>query len=408
MDDATIHHLLTTVPVADSRELDRICEQAAKALIAAGKEPSFTVESADFDTDPFLITADRFWFFRFGDHPSVRTAAACAHWLARHVVAEHRTAVAEKWALGYAFVTKDSVESKHELAEATEDIVAGDDNSGDLAYFATLHHAGKLRSNFQFDELYQFLDSSLLAIAAGAHREDPLLAALAAFGAFGSRNITEERARNLYFRAWDAPGRTRHVLDVCVNALSAAAPFPDQGELLRDHAQHAVDQHPADHIFRFRLATGLHLCGQHDRALQAIDDALRLLPAVGSRGSHKLLQEQYLVQRNAIQEGRQRAGWTAEQQQRWQAQAAANDEIQHSLRTSGIRAIELVTVFTAAIAFTVGSLQITLSGTLGLADRLWLMLGLGIVLLVFALTIVGGTWFVTRHRSPHIRTRRTR
>lgn len=398
MDDARIHDLLSNVSLSDSRELDRVCEQVAEALLAAGTEPTFTVGSADFDADPFLIAADRYWFGRFKALPSVRTAAECARWLTEHVGSAHRTAIEQKWSLGYAFVTKDSVESQQELAETTEAIVGSDDNTGDLAYFATLYHAGKLRSNFWFDELYQFLESSLLALAAGRHRREPLFVALTAFGAFGSRAITEERAKELFHRAWNSPDRTRHVTDVCVNAVSAAAPFDDQGDMLRTHAQTAVDEHPSDHIFHFRLATGQHMCGAHDLALTSIDQALRLLPATGSRGSHKLLQEQYLAKRDAIQEGRLRAIWAADQQRRWDAQEDANTDLQQSLATSGVRAIELVTVFTAAIAFAVGSLQITLSGNLGLAERLWMLAALGGGLLLFAGTIVGGTWLIVRRR----------
>jgi hypothetical protein len=400
MDDNTISRELNQAAAGDSRELDRVCQRVADMLFDEGMEPQFTVNSADFAADPYLICADLYWFRRFKDIPSVRTAVECARWLVTHVSPEHRTAVEQKWSLGYAFVTKDSVESRTELAEATEYIVSHDDMHGDLAFFATLYHAGKLRSNFSFDELHQFLESSLLAMAAGAHGKDPIFVALQAFGAFGSRAITAEHAKALLHLAWSSPDRSRHVTDVCVNALSAAAPFDDQGELLLSHAQQAVNAHPADHIFHFRLATGQHMCGAHDHALDSIDTALRLLPAMGIRGSHKLLQEQYLAKRDAIQEGRLRAIWTTQQQERWHDQETANVELQHTMQTSAVRAVELVAIFTAAIAFAVGSLQVTLSGTLSLHDRLWLMVTLGTSLLLFALLIITGTWYITRIRRP--------
>jgi hypothetical protein len=398
MDDTTISAELHRAAASDSRELDRICEQVAAALIDDGIEPPFQVSSADFDTDPFLICADRYWYRRFLALPSVRTAAECASWLNDQVAGEHRAVIEQKWTLGYAFVTKDTVESRTELAEATEDIVSRDQSSGHIAFFAALYHAGKLRSNFNFDELRQFLESSLLALAAGARREEPIFIALQAFAAFGSRAITAEHAISLLERAWTSADRTRHVVDVCVNGLSSAAPFDTQGELLRQHAQEAITAYPNDHIFHFRLATGQHMCGDHDGALDNIDIALRLLPAIGNRGSHKLLQEQYLAKRDAIQEGRLRAVWAAQQQQRWDRQEAANADIQQTVQSSAIRAVELVAIFTAAIAFAVGSLQVTLNGSLTLSDRIWLVATLGAGLAIFALLIIGGTWFITRTR----------
>lgn len=398
MDDNTISEELTRAASADSRELDRTCELVAAALIEQGVEPPFEIRSADFSADPYLICADRYWFRRFHHLPSVRTAAECARWLHTHITAEHRAAIEQKWALGYAFVTKDTVESRSELAEATEQIVSDDHAAGDTAFFATLYHAGKLRSNFSFDELHQFLESSLLAMAAGAHRQDPIFVALEAFAAFGSRTITTEHAITRLNLAWSSPARTRHVVDVAVNALSASAPFAAQGDMLRQHAQEAVDLYPDSDIFHFRLATGEHMCGEHDAALASIDTALRLLPAIGNRGSHKLLQEQYIAKRDAIQEGRLRAIWAADQQRRWEHQETANTELRATLQSSAIRAVELVTIFTAAIAFAVGSIQVTLNGTLALHDRIWLVATLGIGLIIFALLIIGGTWFITRTR----------
>jgi hypothetical protein len=354
---------------SDSRELDRICEQVAEALIKENVTPPFEVRSADFAADPYLICADRYWRLRFLDRPTITTAGECARWLITHVATEYRGEVGQKWSLGYGFITRDSVESRGELAEATERIVREDDAAGDIAFFATLYHAGKLRSNFWFDELHQFLESSLLAIAAGRHREDPLFVALQAFAAFGSRAITVEHATTQLNRAWNASQRSRHVVDICLNALSAAVPFEGQGQLLRQRAEEAVAHYPQDDLFHFRLATGQHMCDQHDAALTSIDSALRLLPAVGNRGSHKLLQEQYLAKRDAIQEGRLRALWATEQQRRWERQESANTDLRQTMQSSTIRAVELIAIFTAAIAFTVGSLQITLNGELALGTE---------------------------------------
>ncbi|MEU3604106.1 hypothetical protein AB0E83_01350 [Streptomyces sp. NPDC035033] len=420
MDAGAYAARLDAVVAADSRELDRVCEEVAGALLRDGAEPPFDVGSADFAADPYLICADRYWRLRFLERPTILTAAACAVWLGARVAREARTEVLERWALGYAFITKDSVESAVELARATEEIVSRDAPAGDVAYFATLYHAGKLRSDFHFDELHQFLDSSLLALAAGAHRQSALFTALRSFAAFGSRALTAEYATGLLDRAWRSPERTRHVVDICLNGIQFAVPFDGHGVLLRDRAAEAVRDHPGDHMFRFRLATGLHMTGDHDAALAEVDTALRLLPAVGNRGSHKLLQEQYLTKREVIVEGRLRAALDAEHrarlaereerhQERWaRAEEEARRqkeeleralrESQESARANHVRSVELVALFASVIAFAVGSLQVTLTGDFSLRDRLLLIGAWGLGHVAFALLVIGGTWLITRPR----------
>ncbi|MFD4989015.1 hypothetical protein [Streptomyces sp. NPDC058374] len=420
---ASVSHAarLDQVSGADSRELDQVCEEVAAALYAEGTEPPFRVGSADFAADPQLICADRYWRLRFLDRPSVRTAAACSTWLVGHVARDHRTEVLEKWSLGYAFITKDSVESGQELSQALEAIVGQDTPGADTAYFTTLYQAGKHRANFWFDELHQFLDSSPLALAAGSHRRSPLFTALRSFAAFGSRVVTADHAISLLDEAWHSPDRTRHVVDICLNGIQAATPFDGAAALLRDRAAEAVRDHPRDHIFHFRLASGQHLAGQLDDALASIDAALRHLPAQGSRGSHKLLQEQYLARRDAILHSRQRARLDVEHEERlraqderhrihWEqlqtelrgradAQERAHRESQEQARANHVRSVELVAVFTSAIAFAVGSLQVSLSGDFSLRDRLLLIGVWGVAHVVFALLIVGGTWLITRPRD---------
>ncbi|MFI5805733.1 hypothetical protein [Streptomyces sp. NPDC051561] len=420
MDFASHTARLDSISATDSRELDRVCEEVATALYEGGGEPPFTVESADFAADAHLICADRYWRLRFLERPDIRTAADCSRWLNVHVTREHRTEVLEKWSLGYAFITKDTVESTAELSRAVEEIVGQENSSGDVAYFATLYHAGKLRSNFWFDELHQFLDSSLLTLAAGVHRRSALFTALRSFAAFGSRAITAEHATGLLDQAWNSPERTRHVVDICLNGINVAAPFEGHGELLRDRAAEAVRDHPFDHIFHFRLAAGQHLVRDEDAALVSITTALRHLPALGSRGSHKLLQEQYLAKRDAILEGGRRALLDAEHEQRLRAQEArhqqryeqleaelhrrgdeqakAHREGQEAARANHVRSVELVAVFTSAIAFAVGSLQVSLTGSFTLRDRLFLIGAWGVAHVVFALLVVGGTWLITRPR----------
>ncbi|MEV0528637.1 hypothetical protein AB0I66_34980 [Streptomyces sp. NPDC050439] len=402
MDSAAVVAQLSGIALGSSRELDRVCLETAAALLADDVEPPFDVASADFATDAYLICADRYWWQRFLRSPTIRTAAACARWLGDHIAEAHRVEIGHRWALGNAFVTRDNVEEISELAgDALVDIIGNDGAAEDIAFFVTLYHAGKLRANFWHDALLQFLESAPLANAAGPHRHESIFVALRAFGALGSRAITAEHATGLVDQAWNDPHRTRDVVDICLNGLAMATPFDMQGELLRDRAGAAVREYPDDHMFHFRLAQGRHLCADYGAALESVDTALRLLPATGSRVSHGALQEQYLSKRDTIQEGRLRARWDAELRQRWDRQEAANAELARTVRSSSVRSIELLAVFTAAIAFAVGSLQVTLTGSLSLRDRLWLLAAQGGVLAAFSLLVVGGTWLITRksHRE---------
>ncbi|MGA4979275.1 hypothetical protein [Streptomyces cinereoruber] len=382
---------------ADAADLGRIAEEAALWLHESRQEPDFEVRSADFATDPFFVCADRYWRRRFADSPSSETALACARWIAVHTTTECRSAVREQWTLGNGFINRSHIETREQLDEAARGIV-GVPEAADLALTLLLYHAGKLRANFAFDDLNTILTTSALATAAGTHRNEPVVLALRSFAAFGSRALTTEHASDLLDRAWTAPHRSRHVLDVCLNGLAFSVPFDGQGELLRRLAQEAVDTHPDNHMFRFRLATAHHLCADDDEALSHVDAALAMLAHHGTF-SRELLLEQYLVKRDAIQEARLRAAREAEHEARWRRQDAANADLERAMHRSSVRAVELVAVFTSAIAFAVGSLQVTLSGTLRLRERLWLLTALGAGLTVFALLIVGGTWLITRRRS---------
>ncbi|MEU9115999.1 hypothetical protein AB0D04_30590 [Streptomyces sp. NPDC048483] len=397
MDATAVSAQLTGARGLEARDFGRVCDEVSAALVNAGTPPSFEIHSSDFDTDPFFVCADRYWRQRFQSHPSIRTAAECARWITGHVVAECRSAVVEQWSLGFAFINRGSIESTVQLTEVVQEIAGLGEASSDVAFFVALYHAGKLRAGHCFDELHSFLQSSPLAMAAGPHRQRPLFVALQSFAAFGSRALTIEHATDLFHQAWSSTRRTRRVVDICLHGLAFAVPFEAQAEMLRMHAEEAVAAYPHDHMFHFRFATGLHMCGLHDAALRSVDTALVLLTGSASF-SHDVMQQLYLAKREAIQEGHLRAQRDAEYLRRWEQQEAANVKLEQTMQMSSIRAVELVAVFTAAIAFAVGSLQVTLTGTMSLRDRLWLLAAQGAGLAVFALLIVGGTWLITRVR----------
>ncbi|CAJ61382.1 MULTISPECIES: hypothetical protein [Frankia] len=401
MDVGSINARLGQAASAGSRALDRVCEDLAAELIDANLEPPFQIPSADF-TDARLICADRYWRRRFLREPTVEVAARCARWLYDHAEPPVRPDIIERWSLGYAFITRDSVESRDDLTGATRRILETYPDSADIYFFATLFHAGKLRANFWFDELAWFLESSLLAVAAGEHREDPLFTALRAYAALGSRSIPTSTALDLLERAWSAP-RSRAVVDVCLNALAAAPPFPDRGGQLHRRAADAVAAFPDDHLFRFRLACGQRLCGDYADALASIDTALRLLPAIGTRISHNLLQEQYLRERAGIQQRQELAASIAPQQTRASEQDSPQQDRAHTL---AVRSLELLVVFAVAIVFVVSALRVTLTGTLSFRDRALLLTILDAGLLLFAFLILAGIWTLAGRRkrppTPHL------
>jgi hypothetical protein len=399
---------LRDVSTSDSRELDRVCERAAAQLHGARLAPPFDITSADLAGDPLVICADRYWRLRFLEEPTVATAVECARWVTQRVASEHQAALRDRWPLGYAFITRDTVDSARELDDATQRIVASSD-AADVALFATLYHGGKLRSNFSFDELHRFLESSVLAVAAGERRKEPIFLALQAFAALGSAIIKSEHAVDLEAQAWWAPGRSWHVVDLCLNGLWVAAPFDAPGELLRDRAAEAVKEYPGHYMFHFRLARGHSVCGDHEAAWASIREALRLLPAVGTRSSHKELQEQFVRERDNIQEDLRRARVEAEREREWAQRMADHEqragalegglrEVRDTMDNATSRSVQTVTFFAVAITFAMGSLQITLQSGLELGDRALSMALLGSGLVVFALVIVGGTAWADRIR----------
>lgn len=255
MDTATVTALLDEVRTADSRTRDRICDEVAAELLAAGAPPSFEVNSADLRLDPYFMCADRYWRQRFLERPTAHTALECARWMSDYVQDESWGAVAEQWGLGNGFLNRGSVESVDQIAEAVGEAGAGPEAER-VAFFVTLFHAGKLRANFCFDELHAFLASSPLSLTATSLREEPVVLALRSFAAFGSRALTVAYAAESLEQAWSSPKRTRHTVDICLNGLAFATPFEEQGQLLRRHAEEAVETYPGDHMFLARPATG--------------------------------------------------------------------------------------------------------------------------------------------------------
>ncbi|MQY23230.1 protein-tyrosine phosphatase family protein [Nocardia macrotermitis] len=418
MDHGAVEQFLETLKQAGSRSLDRDCARLAEQYFAERVEPQFTIWSADFDSDPSFILADRYWNLRFREEPTLHTAVECAGWLSEHAELVVAEPVREKWAMGYGFITRDSIDSAEEIADATADIIAGNPG-GDRAYFAVLYQAAKLRSNHSFDELLEFLESSPLSVSIRRTFWDAVLfRALRAFAAFGAERTSSEYACGLAEKVWSSPDRTRESVDVVLNGLAVGKDFDRRGELLRTWSAEAVSLFPDDHMFLFRLAIGQRLCGDYADARISIGRAQKKLPKTGWRISHNLLQEQFEAEQRLIesQQAITRQMQTArEEMQQFMVNMTAlvqesekridttigrheqkMQDLADSTQRGHTRAIEVVAFFAAVIAFAVGALDITLKGTESLSERSWLMAELGGGLLLFGVVIGAAMWLITR------------
>lgn len=391
---------------AGARELERVCEEVAAELVAAGVEPSFRIESVDWAGGATLICAERYWGRRLRTHPSVETAALCAQWLATHTVGltpHQQAAIGESWSLGFGFATRDTVESRHELTTAFGGIVdqfAG--SSPEICAFAALHHAAKLRANYWFDELDLFLESSPLASAIGEQPHGALFTALRAFAAYGSRRRTVEYASSLFDEAWAASPRSQQVMDVLLHALSAAPPFPGQGEQLRARAEEAVAAYPDDHTFRFRLATGQRQCARFAEAVASLDAALRLLSA--ARLWDSPFRQQYLRDREVSFELMRGYARTAARQRDVESRdedvQQARDLVQDP--STMIRLVGLVAVLAVAImVFAAGVADIDPAASVRTRLGQEAALGASLLLLTLMVTIAPGSSNGTRSSGSH-------
>lgn len=405
---------LRVLAAENSRTFERACRRIALRYINGREEPQFNIESSDFNHDSFLICADYYWKYRFHLEPTLVTAVECASWMAKHVATEFYDRIRDKWAIGFGFVNRDSVESASEVNRVAHAVIADDDDDGRSAFFATLFHAEKLCANHAVGELDLFLEQSPLASAAGPHRESVLFRAFRTYVAFCSHRFSHEHACALFGGIWNSSYRSLAATDVVLHGLAMSHDFDGRRELLRTHASEAVAEYPDEHIFYYRLATGQWLCGDHESALGAIDAALGLLSVHGGRISHELLQGQYLARREAIEVGREqdrraRAERARAEQERSRAveqDRTLSEQTKHevgqiaeSVRGSVLWTVQVMAVFAAVIGIAVGSLSVGLNGSRSFSESLWLVAALDGGLAIFALLTVGGNLVIMRWLS---------
>ncbi|MBU7598931.1 hypothetical protein JGS22_015250 [Streptomyces sp. P38-E01] len=281
------------------------CEEIAKEFIESGHEPDLTLHTADYQESHALVCADRYWRMRIEKAPTCHTARLCAQWLHTHADNLSPAQVAtieEKWSLGYGFISSATVETPEETCCAPSEGYF----SPREHFFAVLYHAGKLRANYNFPALSAHLERYRSGRTKDEYCDRPIIFALLAFAALG-QDSDPYPGLAILRTAWE--NRTTHTTaDVCLNALGAARPFPEQGHLLRAYAKEAVTKLSDDTAY-YWLASGGFFTHDYAGALDAINKSLALLPARGSRGSHALMREQRLLLRQRI---------TQEMRRNWQ------------------------------------------------------------------------------------------
>ncbi|ORT46753.1 hypothetical protein [Frankia sp. KB5] len=399
-DIAAILTKLDQVDPTDPRDLRRVCDTAAAALAVAGVEPPFQVRAVDAVGDPRLICSRLYWGRRLLTEPTMEVAAQCARWLAAHtndLTAQQRDAIVEAWSLGFADATRDTVDSRYDIAAATGRLA---DQPADVRSFVVLYHAAKLRANYWFDELDLFLESSPLIATGRDQTHGPLLAALRAFAAFGSRRRTVEYATGLFTQAWDAAPRSRQVVDVCLDGLRVAPPFEGRGEFLRRHAAEAATTYPDDHKIRYCLAQGQRMCGLLPEALDTIGTAIRLLSAAGEWDS--AARPRYLQEHDFICDLRRQSREDAAQQAGADEDRAAVRQLQRRLRDPSALMGMVVLVVVLDVVLVILAGRSSAAGAPDLRARLGMQAALGgsLLLLVAFVSAMARLIVLGCRRSP--------
>lgn len=91
------------------------------------------------------------------------------------------------------------------------------------------------------------------------------------------------------------------------------------------------------HVFKYRLTSDQHMRQDHDAALDCIAGALRHLPALSNRGSHKFRHEQCLSKCDVIVEGRLWVSLDTEYRCRLEKRKQDRSRFRWSVRTFGAR-----------------------------------------------------------------------
>ncbi|WP_194838274.1 hypothetical protein [Nocardia sp. XZ_19_369] len=406
MDHAAAEASLASVRL-DILGNDRECDRVARLYLAAGEVPRFDVSTGNFTRDPFLLCASQYWGQRLLDEPTVTVAAECASWLADRVALELCEAVAERWSVEFAVRTRHLVQPADEVLTTLSEFADGVlDRSG--LRMICLYQASKLRSNYHFEELVSFLDA--VETAGILDSEDsPVFIALRAAGLLGGRPRRTEVALGLVEQAWACPARTYVSIDIITAALDDAPPFDGQGELLRRYACDAVAAHSEDHAFHYRLARGLHLCGDDDAALGAVDEAVKRIPSPIDASDYLVLMARYRDLRHAISVSRDAAAAaTAAEEHTDKLLSVARsrieeaDQLTESVRLHGTlsdstrRLVGFLALFGCAVAFFASSSAVQADQQLGLADRQAQVILLGSSLALFIVIFFGSTSLIHR------------
>lgn len=234
----------------------------------------------------------------------------------------------------------------------------------------------RLRYDFRYAQLWR--DSRRWReLWEGDPPSDPLVAALAAFGALGSGASYLEQGRALVGAAVDHPeadARTRHV---ALMALQVAPDFPGRYEFMLQISSEMIDKGEVDPNVHFRRAWAMRGLGRYEEALVAVDRAIDMLPPASNAVHQDYIRERELIissrqtekrmeamassmiatlttEVNRAQADAQREIQSAQEQLRSEVGERLNEA--RSLVSEGLfRIIEILGLFIAILGFVIGS-----------------------------------------------------
>ncbi|MBC8090816.1 MAG: hypothetical protein H7Y15_02530 [Pseudonocardia sp.] len=256
----------------------------------------------------------------------------------------------------------------------------------------------RLRFLFQFAQLATVVDGM-----AEDRRSEPFVQAMRAFALLGGRHpLHRDSGLAIVQRVWDSASDRRERLaiqDVCLHALWVAEHLPEQGRVLLDYCRRAEQEalesgdERAGPVVLFRKAYALRELADYDSALIAIDTALGDL-----RGDNEFVRtfsEQCIRERQLIIVGRDLTRLTTDLEETSGQISAAEHRIEAVVERNSIRSVEVLGLFSAAVAFAVGTSSIGANAASPLAGLL-IAVALGACLLGFS-------WMILFVAGPRVR-----
>lgn len=253
-----------------------------------------------------------------------------------------------------------------------------------------------LRKRFVFDD--ESMSRILRAVDVAAEQRDSVIQSLEAFCTIRrTRDSVQARAAiDFALSRDDMRDLGEVVFDTLAHAVWLNFRLEQQGEILQDVCERATAYSGrSSAVILFRHATALRLQGHYEEGVDKVEEALATLQ--GGTEFIRTFSEQCLRERELCVAG---------MAMRRDAQAMQGHlvEIKQELneleRKSTTRTIEIITLFTAVVAFAIGGGSIATNAANGPRESLLVLGGFGSVLVTFALVVVVVVDISLRDRTP--------